>query len=223
MGTAMILLVGGIKGGAGKSTLAANLSVLAARDGRDVLLVDGDSQETTMTWASARSERGTVSTDRVTTVALVGKGVRDELRRLRPKYDVIVIDAGARDTTTQRSAMTIADTVLLPFAPRGPDLWTIEAVIELVTEIRAVNEGLRALAMVNRADPIGGDNAEAEAAFAEHADVLETVPLRVGNRKAIALAHLLGLAAVEMVRTDPKAVAELDALYRYVLSTETAR
>src|SRR3954463_10175763 len=120
-------------------------------------------------------------------------------------------------------ALTIADTVLLPFAPRGPDLGTIEAVIELVTEIRAVNENLRALAMVNRADPIGNDNAEAEAAFAEHADVLETVPLRVGNRKAIALAHLLGLAAVEMVRTDPKAVAELDALYRYVLSTETAR
>jgi chromosome partitioning protein len=219
----MILLVGGIKGGVGKSTLAANLAVLAARDGRDVLLVDGDSQETTMTWAAARSERDGVTTDRVTTVSLVGKGVRDELRRLRPKYDTIIVDAGARDTTTQRAALTIADTVLLPFAPRGPDLWTIEAVIELVTEIRAVNESLRALAMVNRADPIGGDNAEAEAAFGEHADVLETVPLRVGNRKAIALAHLLGLAAVEMVRTDPKAVAELDALYRYIFSTDTTR
>jgi chromosome partitioning protein len=113
--------------------------------------------------------------------------------------------------------------VLLPFAPRGPDLWTIGTAVEMVTEIRSVNEGLRAMALVNRADPVGADNAEAEAAFAEHADVLETVPLRVGNRKAIALAHLLGLAAVEMVRTDPKAVAELDALYRYVFSTETAR
>jgi chromosome partitioning protein len=219
----MILLVGGIKGGVGKSTLAANLSVLAARDGRDVLLVDGDSQETTMTWAAARSERDGVTTDRVTTVALVGKSVRDELRRLRPKYDTIIIDAGARDTTTQRSALTIADTVLLPFAPRGPDLWTIGTAIEMVNEIRSVNEGLRALAMVNRADPLGNDNAEAEAAFAEHADVLETAPLRVGNRKAIALAHLMGLAAVEMARTDPKAVAELDALYRYVFSTEAAR
>jgi chromosome partitioning protein len=219
----MILVVGGIKGGVGKSTLAANLAVLAAREGRDVLLVDGDSQETTMTWAAARGEREGVTTDGVTTVALVGKGVRDELRRLRPKYDTIIIDAGARDTTTQRSALTIADTVLLPFAPRGPDLWTIEAVVELVTEIRAVNEGLCALAMVNRADPIGNDNAEAEAAFAEHAEVLETVPLRVGNRKAIAVAHLMGLAVVEMVRTDPKAVGELDALYRYVFSTETAR
>ena len=83
----------------GKSTLASNLAVLAARDGKDVLLVDGDSQETTMTWAAARGDRENVSTDRVTTVALVGKGVREELRRLKPKYEII-IDAGARDTTT---------------------------------------------------------------------------------------------------------------------------
>jgi hypothetical protein len=41
---------------------------------KDVLLVDGDSQETTMTWAAARGDRENVSTDRVTTVALVGKG-----------------------------------------------------------------------------------------------------------------------------------------------------
>jgi chromosome partitioning protein len=214
----MILVVGGIKGGVGKSTLAANLAVLAARDGRDVLLVDGDGQETTLTWAAARNDRMEVSTDRVTTVALVGKGVRDELRRLRPKYDTIIIDAGARDTTTQRSALTISDTILLPFAPRGPDLWTVEAVVDLINDIRAVNENLRALAMVNRADPIGSDNAEAEAAFAEHANVLETAPLRVGNRKAIAQAHLMGLAAAEMVRSDQKAVAELDALYQYVFS-----
>jgi chromosome partitioning protein len=218
----MILLVGGIKGGVGKSTLASNPAVPAARGGKDVLLVDGDSQETTMTWAAARGDRENVSTDRVTTVALVGKGVREELRRLKPKYEIIIIDAGVRDTTTQRSALTIADVVLLPFAPRGPDLWTIDTAVELIGEIRAVNESLRALALVNRADPIGNDNAEAEAAFAEHAEALQVVSGRVGNRKAIAQAHLMGLAAAEMTRPDPKAVAELDALYRYVFSTEAA-
>ena len=215
----MILVVGGIKGGVGKSTLAANLAVLAARAGHDVLLVDGDSQETTMTWAAARGDCDKVSTDRVTTVALVGKGVREELRRLKTKYETIIIDAGARDTTTQRSALTIADTVLLPFAPRGPDLWTIDATVELIGEIRAVNETLRALALVNRADPIGNDNAEAEAAFTEHAEALQVVPGRVGNRKAIAQAHLIGLAAAEMARPDPKAVAELEGLYQYVFNT----
>jgi chromosome partitioning protein len=216
----MILVIGGIKGGVGKSTLASNLAVLAAREGRDVLLVDGDSQETTMTWAAARGTRESVSTDRITTVALTGDNVMNELRRLRPKYDSIIIDAGARDTKTQRQALLIANTVLLPFAPRGPDLWTIDAAVEMVGEVRAVNEGLRAVAMVNRADPIGNDNAEAEAAFAEHAGALEVAPGRVGNRKAIAQAHLIGLAACEMARPDPKAAAEIEALYQCVFNTE---
>ena len=44
-----ILVVGGIKGGIGKSTVAANLAVLAARAGPDVLLIDADPQETTAT------------------------------------------------------------------------------------------------------------------------------------------------------------------------------
>jgi chromosome partitioning protein len=222
----MILVVGGIKGGVGKSTLASNLAVLAAFDGRDVLLIDGDSQETTMTWAAARGEHASgdrIKTDRVTTVALVGKGVRDELRRMKAKYDTIIIDAGARDTTTQRSALTVADTVLLPFAPRGPDLWTVDAAVDMVTEVRTVNEGLRAVALVNRADPMGNDNAEAEAAFAEHDGVLEVAPGRVGNRKAIAQAHLIGLAAFEMAKPDPKAEAELNALYRYLFITNGAQ
>jgi chromosome partitioning protein len=221
----MILVVGGIKGGVGKSTLAANLAVMAARSGKDVLLIDSDSQETTMTWAAARGDRESVSTDRVTTMALIAKAnsaknVQDDLRRLHEKYEVIVIDAGARDTNTQRAALTLADVALLPFAPRGPDLWTIDSAVEMVNLVRSVNGGLRALALVNRADPIGNDNAEAEAAFAEHAEVLERVPVRVGNRKAIAQAHLMGLAAVEMARPDPKAVGELDALYRCIFDTK---
>lgn len=211
-----ILVIGGIKGGIGKSTLAANLAVLAARAGKDVLLIDADPQETTATWAAARADHSGVLAS-VTTVTIVGKQIREELKRLTGKYQTIIVDAGARDTTTQRAALSVADLVLLPFPPRGPDLWTLDAVAQTVSEVRTINEGLRAVAFVNRADPIGSDNAEAEAAFAEHAEVIEAAPIRVGNRKGIAVAHLMGLAAVEAQRPDAKAVAELDALFRHSL------
>ena len=41
-----IYTVGGIKGGSGKTTVATNLTVMLAAEGRDVLLVDADDQET---------------------------------------------------------------------------------------------------------------------------------------------------------------------------------
>ena len=158
----------------------------------------------------------------VTTVCIVGKQIREELKRLTGKYRMIVIDAGARDTTTQRAALSVADLVLLPFPPRGPDLWTLDAVVQTVADVRTINEGLRAIAFVNRADPLGDDNAEAEAAFAEYAEVIEAAPIRVGNRKGIAVAHLMGLAAVEAKRPDAKAVAELNALFHYSVGTDNA-
>lgn len=224
----MILVVGGIKGGVGKSTIADNLAVLAARAGQDTLLVDLDAQETSMTWAAARADNP-AATAALTTIALTGKQVRAELLRLRDKFAVVIVDAGARDSVSQRAALSVAQMALLPFPPRGPDLWTLEAVAGTVAEVRTINPDLRAVAFVNRADPVGADNDEAEDAFRAHTDHIEAATatdnqgqastIRVGNRKGIAAAHLAGLAAVEAARPDGKAVAELDALYRYVFDT----
>ena len=53
----MILLVGGEKGGSGKSCLAQNLAVyLKIVAGHDVLLLDADPQGTTMDWVQERNE-----------------------------------------------------------------------------------------------------------------------------------------------------------------------
>ena len=42
----MILIVGSTKGGVGKTTLAFNFAVALSKVGRDVLLVDADTQAT---------------------------------------------------------------------------------------------------------------------------------------------------------------------------------
>ena len=50
----MILTVGNVKGGVGKTTLAVNIAITRALAGRDVLLVDGDEQGTAAAFTDLR-------------------------------------------------------------------------------------------------------------------------------------------------------------------------
>ena len=49
----MIVLIGGEKGGTGKTTIATNLAALRAMAGRDVLLVDTDPQGSASYWTTS--------------------------------------------------------------------------------------------------------------------------------------------------------------------------
>jgi chromosome partitioning protein len=52
---AMIYVVRGIKGGSGKTTVATNLTVALVLEGRDILLVDADDQETATDFSAWRN------------------------------------------------------------------------------------------------------------------------------------------------------------------------
>ena len=54
---AVIILVGGEKGGPGKPPLATNLAAVRATDGYDVLLVDTDVQGSASFWAGLREDQ----------------------------------------------------------------------------------------------------------------------------------------------------------------------
>ena len=73
----MIIVVGGIKGGSGKTTVATNLAVIRAKDGRDVLLVDADDQETATDFTVLRNERMDGNAG-YTSIKLAGPAVRTQ-------------------------------------------------------------------------------------------------------------------------------------------------
>lgn len=62
------------------------------------------------------------------------------------------------DTTSQRSALTVANIFLAPFQPRSLDIWTVVKVSALLHEIRSVNPNIKAFAIINRREPQGTDN-----------------------------------------------------------------
>ena len=211
----MIVVVGGIKGGSGKTTVATNLAVMRALDGHDVLLVDADDQETASDFTMLRNERAAAEAT-YTSIKLTGQAVRTETKRLAGKYDDVVIDTGGRDTTSQRAALTVADVLLVPFVPRSFDVWTLEKVGELVGEMRLANPELQAYVFINRADPAGRDNDEA-AEVLRDTDGLVFIDTPLGTRKAFGNAAAQGIAVTELKPQDLKATQEITALYRYLL------
>jgi len=214
----MIIVVGGIKGGSGKTTVATNLAVMRSSEGKDVLLIDADDQETSTDFTILRNEVLSKGSG-YTNIKLTGASVRTETLRLKDKYQDIIIDTGGRDTSSQRAALTIADIMLVPFVPRSFDVWTIEKVSNLVSEIMTVNTQLKAYMFLNRADPRGQDNEETTEVLKE-SETLSFINTPLGGRKAFSNAAAQGLSVIEQKPTDLKANEEMMKLYKYVFDTK---
>jgi chromosome partitioning protein len=212
----MILVAGGTKGGSGKTTIATNLAIMRAAQGRDVLLIDADDQETASDFTILRNEKMGGKAG-YTSIKLTGAAVRTETLRLASKYDDVIIDAGGRDTVSQRAALTVADVLLVPFVPRSFDIWTIEKVSALIKEIRPVNPKLEGFTFLNRADAVGPDNADA-AKELESVEDLTFLDTPIVYRKAFGKAAAQGIAVTELKPPDEKAVQEIALLFRAVFA-----
>lgn len=211
-----IITVGGIKGGSGKTTIATNLAIMRQMDGKDTLLIDGDEQGSATDFSEVRAE--ILGKTGYTSIKLSGNSIRSQGLLLSPKYDDVIIDAGGRDTTSQRAALIISNIALIPFNPRSLDIWTLGKVVTLIEECKTVNPSLKVLTFLNKADIAGSDNTEAAEVLKEVKDFLylET-PIRL--RKIFANAASNGCSVVEQKPYDKKALEELNALYRHIYDT----
>lgn len=210
----MIITIGGIKGGCGKSLISTNLVVIRSRQNKKVLLVDGDEQGTAGDWTDHRTELG-IDTP-WTTIRLKANAVRTEILKLSNNYDDIIIDCGGRDTASLRAALTVSDVFLVPFQPKSFDIWTSAKVAELVEEAKSLNEKLKAYAFINCAGARGTDNSDALKILSK-IEGLSLLTQTIGLRKSFSNATAEGLGVVEM-GIDKKAIEEINALYNAVFS-----
>jgi chromosome partitioning protein len=206
----MIVTVGNTKGGVGKTTIALNLAIARALAGRDVWLIDSDRQGTAQTAITIRAEAG-----RTPAIACAhyteGPTLHAQVSLIGKKFDDVIIDAGGRDTSALRSALSLADVVVVPFAPRSLDVWALNDISTLVKSIREAGAVMRVIAILNNADPQGHDNEDAAAAVADFPE-LEYVATPIRRRKPIANAAGQGLSVLEYSPKDPKGSEEINAL-----------
>jgi len=215
----MILTVGNIKGGVGKTTLAVNITIARSLEGGDVLLIDADSQRSALDFTNLRTDQ--LGKPGYTAVALDGADMRAQVRQLAPKYDDIVIDAGGRDSGSLRAALLVSDVVLIPVLPRSLDLWAVEQTAALVKDAQITNADLEAFVVINAADAQGLDNDQAADYIREEGQGLRLLDVTIGRRKAFANAIAAGRSVVEQSprEKDPKAIAELSALVAAIYSS----
>lgn len=205
----MIITIGGIKGGCGKSLIATNLTVLRALKKKSVLLIDADEQGTSGDWTDHRTGLGVITP--WTTIRLKGGAVRTEVQKLSKNYDDIIIDCGGRDTTSLRAALIVSDVFLVPFQPKSFDIWTAQKVSELVEEAKSLNDRLQSYAFINCAGTRGTDNDDAKSILSKVKGI-SLLPVTVALRKSFSNATAEGLGVIEL-NTDKKAIKEIKALH----------
>jgi chromosome partitioning protein len=142
-----VVLVGGEKGGTGKSTIATNLAALRVQGGGDVLLVDADRQASTANWSYFRRRAGLGG---IECIQLFGKAIKSEMDSKRKRFEHIIIDAGGHDSPHLRYAMMAADIMIIPFGASQHDLSTATTMEELIGKARMYNEELTCFGVINR-------------------------------------------------------------------------
>jgi chromosome partitioning protein len=211
----MILLVGGIKGGTGKTTLAVNLAVLEQARGQRVFLIDADAQDTASYFMARRGHD--FESAKMKAADIIG-----QVPKLAKTYDSIIIDAGGGDTQNQRAALSVADVVVVPFVPSAFDMWTLEKLAEIIALGKQANPRLKAYAFINKAESQGDDNEMAADALKSYKDI-EYLDLSMGTRKAFRRTTAEGKGIMEMPSSPSQAKGELSLIHQFLFLEKVVR
>ncbi len=205
----MLTVIGNLKGGTGKSTVAFNLAVWLAHDKSGVRVFDLDPQATLMDTAEIREEDGyepifEVSNDIDELEVLVNSRGK--------KATQLVADVSATNMPHLEKAISMAKRVLIPVQPSQADIWSTQRFLKIVLSCIDKRKKPEILGFINRADTHIGirETGEAEEALQMMPNI-EALDTRLYQRTAYRRSFSEGLAVFEQ---DPmgKAAGEMKKL-----------
>ena len=191
------------KGGAGKTTIATNLAVLAERAGYPTVLLDLDPQATAAKWGD---KRGGQAPDVV--AAQAGRLLRllDDARRQGAQ--LAIIDTAPAADTAALEATKSADLVLVPCQPSDFDLGAVGATVRLAEQVA----GKQAWVVMNAIPPTSKITDEAVAVLINAG--VQVAPIRLVRRLDFVNGLPAGQAAVEW-HPNGKAARETSQLWEW--------
>jgi chromosome partitioning protein len=197
------IVINSQKGGSGKTSLCAHLSVEAERAGDGpVYVIDTDPQGTLSTWHESRSAE-TPHRVEIALSELAGGLVTLEQRGAT----VCFMDTAPNRDESITAQFQLADLVLVPVRPSPSDLWAVSATVALLKRA-----GAPFLFVVNQATLNANITAQAIATLSHHGPVAETI---IGSRVHYAAAMTDGHTAPELGSKGP-AAQEIAALWKNI-------
>jgi chromosome partitioning protein len=154
----MRTVIGSLKGGSGKSTVAFNLAVWLAMADLKVLLIDADPQATLSDVADVRREEGYRPELRVAGTSALEATQMDAV-------DETLIDVGTADMETMRRALALCDRVVVPVPPSQADIWSTQRYIRMIGSVDRAQPA-EVLGFINRGDTHHAVRETSEAAAA---------------------------------------------------------
>lgn len=207
----MITVIGNLKGGTGKSTIAFNLAIWLAWQQCDVKLLDLDPQRTLTDLVGIRDEEGYLPN-----VKLLPSDM--PLENLRRERGDVIVDVGAANMVGMFAAISQAHRLLIPVVPGQADVWSTQRFLSMIGSHR--HPECQAIMFLNRTDPLGGSKETREAA--EALSMLKSATalgVRLSQRVWLCRTLSEGLAVFEMEPRDKASIEFLNlsqALYPHL-------
>ena len=192
------------KGGSGKTTLAAHLSVEAERNGESAWIVDTDKQATLSLW----HERREAETPQRANVEFAH--IASSLSKMAERgADYCFIDTAPTISEQSATLVRLADLVLIPVRPSPADLWAVSETVALVKETTKPF-----LFIITQAKSQASITAQTIAALSQHGRVAQSF---IADRVTYAVAMTGGSTAQELAAKSP-AAKEITSLWLEVKS-----
>jgi chromosome partitioning protein len=218
-----IFVIGGYKGGPGKSLTTIELAVAHKLHGKDPILVDTDVEETapksTTYWAAMRKENKIEPY--IPSITKFGKNIAEDFLYLAQEYDVF-IDIGANKKIELTEALSVADKAIFPIHGGPFEMWPIIDFVPLINRMKAINKSLKTYLYFNKVSTHQYDARKKKAIdyLIEHnlLDTFNLVNADLKLRSSFINSKELGMSVLEMKRKDEKAVSEVLSLYEEIIN-----
>lgn len=195
------IVIAAQKGGAGKTTLARNLAVVASLEGSRVLCLDLDPQGSLRGWWEGREAEMPAMLEQDPAPEVL----KPTLEAAKAQFDLCIIDTPPAAPEWLAEALEAADLVLIPVRPSPDDLRAVGATVA------AVNHAQVPFAFALSQTPRARITDEAARVLAQHGRV---APVNIAQRVSYAETGATGQGVIET--SDERAGAEITAVWTYV-------